>query len=189
MKDHFVGHPPAVPPRLLNARTVAEIRADDRSRRQHIELTFDTPSRVRISLWVWTPDVAGPFPLLLLAPRHYQMGWAELALKRGYKLCLFPGVDSHQREAAYPRFDSQWTAFHGEYPESTWSEIVTKAWLAGRCLDYLLDEKYGHQINPQQVGIIGQSRYGKAAMIAGAIDERFTCVVARSPGSPGNSPY
>jgi dienelactone hydrolase len=189
MQEHFTGHPPKSIPRIVAVENLKTTKANDGSLREHIQVTLDTTNRVTLSMWVWTPVVDGPYPLLLTAPRHYQIGWAELALKRGYKVCLFPGVDSHHQEQAYPGFDSQWLALQRAYPDANWTEIVTKAWLAGRCLDYLLDDRYGHQVNPKQVGIVGHSRYGKAAMIAGAIDERFTCVVARSPGSPGNSPY
>lgn len=51
-------------------------------------------------------------------------------------------------------------------------------------MDYLLDPKYGYAVVPDQVGIIGFSRYGKQSLYAAAFDERFTSVVARSSGTP-----
>ena len=122
-------------------------------------------------MWVWLPEGDGPFPLLLTAPRDYQIPWAELALERGYAVCLYPGVDSHHREPAYPAYDSIWQEFRKEYPEATWTEIITKAWLAGRTLDYLFDPKRGYPLAEGQVGIIGFSRYGKQSMIAAANEE------------------
>ena len=62
--------------------------------------------------------------------------------------------------------------------------------LAGhRCIDYLLSERSVVQVEPDQLAMIGFSRYGKQAMIAAAFDPRITCVVARSPGSPASCPY
>lgn len=126
---------------------------------------------------------------MLTAPRFYQIGWAETALRRGYIVCLYPGVDSHHNEPAYPDYEKVWKTFHKEYPRATWTEISTKSWIAGRALDHLLDQRAGYNVAKGQVGIIGFSRYGKQSMIAAAIDKRFTVVVARSPGSPGSTPY
>ncbi|MBM3242171.1 alpha/beta fold hydrolase [Candidatus Poribacteria bacterium] len=131
----------------------------------------------------------GPLPILLTQPRYYQTPWAELALSRGYLVCLYPGVDSHHHEDDYPGYDSVWQTFRSEYSEATWTEISAKAWLASRALDYLLNRKYGYNVAEGQVGIIGHSRYGKQALIAAAFDDRITSVVARSPGSPGSCAY
>jgi len=125
----------------------------------------------------------------MCAPRDYQLAWSEDAMARGYAVCLFPGVDSHHREPEFPGYESVWQTFRREYPDSTWTEISTKGWLASRCLDYLLSDESVICINPAEIAIIGFSRYGKMAMIAAAFDERITCVVARSPGSPASCPY
>ena len=110
---------------------------------------------------VWTPRGEGPFPLLLTAPRDYQRFWAEDALARGYAVCLFPGVDSHHRETDYPGYEKVWETFRREYPNATWTEISTKGWLAGRCIDYLLSDQSLVRIEPDHIAIIGFSRYGK----------------------------
>ena len=115
------------------------------------------------------PRAHGPFPLLLTAPRFYQRYWGEDALERGYAVCLFPGVDSHHREADYPGYDSVWQTIRKEYPRATWTEISTKGWLASRCIDYLLGDQSVAEIDADKIAIIGFSRYGKQAMIAGAL--------------------
>ena len=92
-----------------------------------------------MELCVWIPDGDGPFPILLVAPRFYQIGWAREAVRRGYLVCLYPGVDSHHQEKDYPGWERTWEVFRAEYPEATWTEISTKAWLASRCLDCLLE--------------------------------------------------
>ena len=118
-----------------------------------------------------------------MAPKDYQLLWAEDALSRGYAVCLYPGIDSHHRHDDYPGYESLWETFRQEYPDAKWTEINAKGWLASRCIDYLLSDESVLPVEPSQIAIIGFSRYGKQAMIAAAFDPRIACVVARSPGS------
>jgi dienelactone hydrolase len=189
MQTYFIGTIPEEPPLIVQARRTELDLADDGSRRERIALELGTPSGVTMEICLWTPSGQGPFPLLLTPPRYYQLAWAEAALKRGYMVCLYPGVDSHHREDDYPGYESFWEDVRAQYPEATWTEMAVKAWLAGRALDYLLDPTSVVDVNEEQIGITGFSRYGKQAMIAAALDWRIRCVVARSPGSPGSCPY
>ena len=186
---HFIGSFPEDTPQIHSTEITSSDVLEDGSTRRRIRIVLATPKRVAFEMALWVPKGSGPFPLLLTAPRFYQRYWAEDALERGYTVCLFPGVDSHHREADYAGYDSVWQTVRREFPKATWTEISTKAWLASRCIDYLLSEASTVKIATGQIAIIGFSRYGKQAMIAGAFDERITCVVARSPGSPGSSPY
>ena len=187
--ETFVGTYPEKRPAILKAEVLERRHPDDGSLRRRVKLTFDSRNKISLEMCVWIPKGEGPFPILLTAPRHYQIGWANEALSRGYLVCLYPGVDSHHREKDYPGYDRVWETFRAEYPGATWTEISIKAWLASRCLDCLLDPQYGYNVAPGQVGIIGHSRYGKQALIAAAFDQRITAVVARSPGSPGSCAY
>ena len=186
---YFIGTFPAVKPEIVETSETGRELHDDGSTRLRIRLTLATPNRAAFQMALWVPKGKGPFPLLLTAPRFYQRYWAEDALARGYAVCLFPGVDSHHRETDYPGYDSVWETIRREYPKATWTEISTKGWLASRCIDYLLGDQSVAKIAAGKIAIIGFSRYGKAAMIAGAFDQRITCVVARSPGSPASCPY
>lgn len=189
MLEHFTGAPPVKVPAILEAQ-ILETKLVNGSERQRVRLTLDTPKRFSFEIRVWKlrgEDQARP--LLLTQPYHKQIPWAEMALKRGYAVCLYPGVDSYHLEPDFPGYDSIWRKLRQEYPAATWTEIICKAWIAGRCLDYLLKEENGYRIDRNQVGMIGFSRYGKQSLIAAALDERITSVVARSPGSPGSTPY
>ena len=186
---YFIGSFPAETPKIAGAKVTSEKVHDDGSTRRRIRVTLATPNRVSFEMALWLPKGDGPFPLLLTAPRFYQRYWGEDALERGYAVCLFPGVDSHHREADYPGYDSVWQTIRKEYPRATWTEISIKGWLASRCIDYLLGDQSVAEIGADKIAIIGFSRYGKQALIAGAFDERITCVVARSPGSPASCPY
>jgi dienelactone hydrolase len=187
--ETFVGEYPPETPAIVQAEVLEEQRPEDGSRRQRVKVTLGTPKRAAFEMWVWTPRGDGPFPVLLTAPRAYQLGWAEMALQRGYIVGLYPGLDHMHTEPAYPNYETVWNTFRAEYPVATWTEISTKAWLASRALDYLLDPRSGCRMAHGQVAIIGWSRYGKQSLIAAAFDPRITCVVARSAGSPASSPY
>ena len=189
MCEYLIGTFPEETPSISHTEVVHEQQAADGSLRKRVKLTFNTTNRASFEISIWTPPGPGPFPVLLTQPRHYQIGWAEKALARGYLVVLYPGLCFTHHEKNYPNYENAFRAFQSAYPQATWSSIATKAWLASRTLDYLLEPQSGYQIAHEQVGIIGHSRYGKQSLIAGAFDDRFTAVVARSPGAPGSNPY
>ncbi len=189
MIDTFTGTFPEAVPAILSSEILETQTPDDGSTRHRIRLTFDTKNHAAFEMWLWLPSGNGPFPLLMTAPRYYQVDWAEDALARGYMVCLYPGVDKDHGEKNFPGYESVWENFRAAYPEATWTEISCKGWLASRALDYILDPGQSYPVAHDQVGIIGHSRYGKQSMIAAAFDERITAVVARSPGSPASCPY
>ncbi len=63
-----------------------------------------------------------------------------------------------------------------------WGALRAWGWGAGRALDYLETEK---SVNARQVGIEGVSRYGKAALVTMAFDQRFAAVLIGSSGEGG----
>jgi hypothetical protein len=63
-----------------------------------------------------------------------------------------------------------------------WGSLRAWAWGASRALDYLETDK---AVDAKQVGIEGLSRYGKAALVAMAYDERFAIGFIGSSGEGG----
>ena len=189
--EYYIGYFPEEVPALLSAKLNSQEKKEDGSLRKRIQLTFDTPNKKSFKIEVWIPaNGLGPFPLLLTQPRYYQIPWAEEALRRGYVVCLYPGLDYNQEEKDYPDYQNVWRFFKAEYPGAGWSSsLAIQAWLASRTLDYLLKPEYGYHIDTTAVGIIGHSRYGKQAIYAAAFDKRIKCVVARSSGTPTACPY
>ncbi len=66
-----------------------------------------------------------------------------------------------------------------------WGALRAWAWGAGRGLDYLETDP---AIDAKQVGIEGVSRYGKAALVTMAFDQRFAMVLVGSSGKGGATP-
>lgn len=188
---YYIGHFPEETPGLLSAETVRQEKKADGSSRKRVVLTFDTPGRQSFEIELWLPSPRPvPVPLLLVAPYFKHIPWAEEALRRGYMICFYPGLDAHHEEPDYPGYQDVWRRFQSEYPGAGWSSSLgIQTWLAGRTLDYLLDPRYGYGIDAASVGTIGHSRYGLQALYAAAFDERIKSVVARSSGTPVAAPY
>ena len=74
-------------------------------------------------------------------------------------------------------------ANHGQRRKpDDWGALRAWAWGASRALDYLASDD---QIDETRVGIEGVSRYGKAALITMAYDQRFAVVLVGSSGEGG----
>jgi hypothetical protein len=67
-----------------------------------------------------------------------------------------------------------------------WGSLRAWAWGASRGLDYLETDP---AVDAKKVGIDGVSRYGKAALVTMAFDQRFATVLVGSSGEGGASLY
>ena len=103
----------------------------------------------------------------------------EEILKRGYALVTACADDID------PDFDDSFVnAVHGSFKEQnyTWGTIAAWSWGLSRMMDYLQESGL---VDPARVGIYGFSRMGKAALWAGAQDERFAMVASIQSGCGG----
>lgn len=65
-----------------------------------------------------------------------------------------------------------------------WGKLAVWAWSAGRIMDYLVDLD---EIDSKRIAVVGHSRLEKAALLCGAMDERFSMVISNDSGAGGIS--
>ena len=93
---------------------------------------------------------------------------------------LYPDSDVMIAESIHPYYGTQSSA-----PDH-WGAIATWAWGLSRVYDYLATDT---RVDAKRVIVIGHSRYGKAALWAGASDPRFALVVSNESGEGGAKLY
>jgi hypothetical protein len=83
------------------------------------------------------------------------------------------GIQPH-----YPKIET-------EHPTDAWSTIAAWAWGLSRAVDYLVTDA---DLDKERVIVVGHSRLGKTALLAGAFDERMALVIPHQAGCGGTAP-
>jgi hypothetical protein len=110
----------------------------------------------------------------------------ETILDRGYAVATIARADVEPDYAAGWKHglrgalakdgaDTRWKA-------DDWGAVAAWAWSMSRALDYLETDR---AVDAKRVALIGHSRLGKAALWAGAEDERFALVISNDSGEGG----
>jgi hypothetical protein len=148
--------------------------------RYSMTLRVDATKTIAMGVNVYTPGGAGPFPVVVNIGDDSSK--AAVCLPRGYMLVTYNqedlDPDTEGSDVVGPA--------QAAYPEYDWGSLGVWAWGASRVMDYLETRS---DVDLKHVIIRGHSRAGKAALLAGAFDERFALTAPNGAGTGGPSVY
>jgi hypothetical protein len=113
--------------------------------------------------------------------------WAvEQSIDRGYAVATFYSGDVDPdrpdvREGIQPHFRKKGT----QPGPHDWGTIAAWAWGLQRAVDSLQTDK---DIDRSRIAVVGHSRLGKTALLAGAFDERIALLIPHQAGCGGTAP-
>lgn len=107
----------------------------------------------------------------------------EMAVARGYAVATFYNGDIQ------PDRPHVLEGFRAIRPntkaDDATATIMSWAWGVHRCVDYLIACP---EIDPRRIAVVGHSRLGKTALLAGAFDDRIALVIPHQAGCGGTGP-
>jgi hypothetical protein len=106
-------------------------------------------------------------------------------LGRGYALAAVHQSDIAPDSAAEIRRQGATVALvpaPGDADAPPWGAVAAWAWGLERAVDYLVTDD---RVDPAAIIVVGHSRRGKAALLAGALDERIAVVIPHQSGTGG----
>lgn len=114
--------------------------------------------------------------------------WAvEQTIDRGYALATFYHGDldpdrNDFTDGVHPHF---FAAGQKQPRSQDWGAIAAWAWGFHRVVDVLVTQS---DIDAKRIAVVGHSRNGKTALLAGAFDERIALVIPHQAGCGGTAP-
>ena len=132
-----------------------------------------------------TPKSEGPHPAFVHInfypeiPNRYQP--TESIINRGYAIFTFNYKDVASDNDDFTNGIAPYLVKSRRRSNST-SKICLWAWAAMRMMDYI---EALPEIDKDNVAVIGHSRLGKTALVAGGFDERFKYVISNDSGMSG----
>lgn len=175
----------ALPPRpeKVAAEELAAAAAEDGSVRKSYRLTMGPEGRVAFVVDVAVPPGSGRRPAVIRGDGC----WGPLApeivrevLRRGYVLLEF------DRTRVAPDGPDRSKGVYAAYPQCDGGALAAWAWAIHRCVDFLRTQP---DVDPRKIAVTGHSRGGKAALLAGATDERIALTVPNNSGCGGAGCY
>jgi dienelactone hydrolase len=180
--DIEYGHLPPVPERVLSETLNEYVAANlDQAKSSQHRLQVGNSPALDFRLDLLVPAGSGPFPVVLSGDGcwHTVSDEVKLAvLRRGYALAVF----SRAEIVPDNRHLGRTTGLYRLYPQGDYGAISAWAWGFHRCVDFLIERP---ELDPNCIAVIGFSRGGKAALLAGAMDERIALTVANNSGCGG----
>jgi len=201
-EEYEYGHLPPKPEKMTVTR--GDVRVDEGGKvaRQDLDVALEHAGKtlvLHVSLTLpHKPD--GPVPVVVQGgfgrpgsgrpgapPAKDQQGprpdRSSLFTDRGYAVAEFPFQEAAVDNKERARTAGVYQLF-GE--DIDCGALMAWAWGIHRVIDALENDG---RIDPKKVVVTGHSRYGKAALLAGAFDDRIALTVPSHSGCSGAAPY
>jgi hypothetical protein len=176
--------------------TVEDINVVTKKLVGHVDNSSHPSVTVDIEVSLTTPASAtGPVPVMMEftfvwpswfpRPANAQQGptWQKQVLEKGWGYALIYPSSIQADNGAGLTAGNIGLVNKGQIRKADdWGALRAWAWGASRALDYFETDK---DVNAKQVGIEGHSRYGKAAAVTMAYDQRFAIAYVSSSGEGG----
>ena len=178
-------------------RTIDDIPVVNKRLVGHVDNSSYSPVSVDIQLTLTVPEKAtGPVPVMMefgfggfggkgpMRPAGKGgPGWQQQVLAKGWGYAILsPGSVQADNGTGLTKGIIGLCNQGQPRKLDDWGALRAWAWGASRALDYFETDK---AVDARQVGIEGHSRYGKAALVAMAYDERFAIAYVSSSGAGG----
>jgi len=159
----------------LSAQKVEDIGAIEKE----LSVSVEGPQKLQYRLILTVPTGKGPFPAVVKG----DLCWGRIppsilasALRRGYLVAEF------DRTQFAPDSEDRTKGVYPLYPENDGAALAGWAWGYHRAVDFLFSQDY---VDKKRIAITGHSRGGKAALLAGALDERIALTAPNGSGCGG----
>jgi dienelactone hydrolase len=173
------------------ATTTCEVLHDyervrsDNARFASLRVTTGPEASYSFYMQVCVPAGDGPFPVVLTGDGCWPYASDEIrekVLAGGKILARFNRVEI----APDANHSDRTSGLYRVYPDGSYGALAAWAWGYHRCVDVLLDLDF---VDPARIAVVGHSRGGKTALLAGATDERIAVTAANNSGCAGAGCY
>ena len=163
----------------------SQVRRFMNARHSQYRVSIDAQRPFWFRLDTLVPDGDGPFPVVLTGDgcwRYLSDEMTREALRRQIIVAEFSRVEIVPDVRGYKRN----SGLHLVYPDLEFGSLAAWAWGYHRSIDVLLTLD---SVDPAGIAVVGHSRGGKTALLAGATDERITLTAPNDSGSGGAGCY
>jgi hypothetical protein len=141
--------------------------------------------RFEFLLDLLSPPGPGPFPAVISGDACWRYVADDIALDvigRGCHLAQFNRVEIVPDTPG----DQRAAGLYLVHPEGDYGALAAWAWGYHRCVDFLATLPF---VDAARIAVVGHSRGGKAALLAGATDERIALTAPNNSGCGGAGCY
>ncbi len=174
------GHLPPVPTSMAVEDETVRDAFEGKAKVHEFVLRMNGKDGFSMHAGVIIPTSGGPkFPVIVAVNPVYGQHnepTARQVIERGYAFAGFAYHDVDNDK------DDRSVGVYPFYPDCDGGSLAVWAWGAMRVADYLAMR---NDIDMTKMAVTGHSRCGKAALLAGALDERFGLVAPHASGAGG----